>query len=109
MNKKKKAELRRLAELVYERELGHWLAQLDHYFGRWRRGEIPASELSEHIHEYHQGPARYVWSQHVRLKHPDQRVAWGLAQGVLDETEIDPELLELVQESAEVFRELSSE
>jgi hypothetical protein len=105
VDKAQKKELRRLAGLVYERELGHWLRQLRDRFDDWQRGEIAASELSEHVHEYDQGPARVVWARHTHLP-PVTRVAWGLAEDLLDEAEVEPRLLELVRESAEVLRAL---
>ena len=105
MNKEQKRELVRLAELAYERELGHWLSQLQVHFNAWQRGGITASELCGHVHEFHQGPARDVWSRHAGLKHP-ARVAWGLAHGFLAESEVDPPVLDVVRATAEVFRQL---
>lgn len=106
MSKKQKAELRRLAELAYERELGQHLTELAAAFGDWKRGNITAGELSDLVHEFHQGPAREVWARHATLKSTDRRVAWGLANGLLEEREVAPDLLALVREGAETFRQL---
>lgn len=105
MDARQRAELGRLAGLVYERELGRWLGPLGERFDAWERGEIDAHELSESLHEAHAGPAREVWSRHHRGR-PEQRVAWGLAHDLLAEDEVDPALLELVRPAADVFRDL---
>lgn len=102
-------DLARLADLAYQRELGHHLAQLLARFDEWREGRISASELNGFVHEYHQGPARSVWSRHESLRHADKRVAWGLAQGMLHEHELDPAVLELVRDTAAAFRALGRE
>jgi hypothetical protein len=106
VNKEHKRELVRLAELAYERELGHWLSQLQVHFNEWQRGGITASELCDHVHEFHQGPARVVWSRHAALERPETRVAWGIARGLLAEREVDPAVLDVVRATAEVFRQL---
>ncbi len=85
--------LRELAGKLYEWELHQHLEPLASAFDAWRRGELLSSELSDRIHEFHQRPARDVWSMHQSLK-ADQIVARGLALGAISRDALPAELLE---------------
>src|SRR5690348_16642375 len=95
-SKTERAELRKLAENVYEWELGRELKMLDESFRKWREGKILSSELSEEIHEFHQHAAREVWSTYQTLK-PHSVVARGLVIGALSESAISPGLREKIK------------
>jgi hypothetical protein len=77
-------DLRRLVELAYERELNEELGALEESFHQWRCGSINAYDLSQAIHEFHDGPARDLYVRYNRLK-PDVLVAHAFARGVLTE------------------------
>jgi hypothetical protein len=52
--------LREQAVVVHERELRRALASLAEAFRRWENGEVNSFELSDLIHEYHDGaPGRF--------------------------------------------------
>lgn len=70
-----------------ERELSKELGALEESFHEWRRGSINASDLSQVIHEFHDGSARDLYASYDRLK-PDVLVARALAHGVLTETDV---------------------
>jgi hypothetical protein len=78
--------LRDLAELAYERELSRELSDLEEDFKRWRAGETNAFDLSEAIHEFHQGAARDLFSMYGRS---DRRfvVARALHEGIVSKEE----------------------
>ncbi len=87
-----KQQLRRLAEMAYERELGAALRELQTRFAAWARGEIAAFDVSEAIHEFHNGIARELWKKY------DSRVdafsvARAFEEGLLTEAEIPAALL----------------
>jgi hypothetical protein len=87
-----KRALRQLADRAYEVELGRELAALEGEFARWHRGEVSAFEVAESIHRFHQGPARRLY---VTYTHPYPRaaVAYAIHQGILDRTQIAPDVL----------------
>ena len=64
LTKGQKRELRRIIGLAYERELSAKLSELEEQFRRWRAGEIDAHDVSQAIHEFHQGAAREIWSRY---------------------------------------------
>lgn len=69
--KRERQQLRELAGDAYEAELNRALEQLAGSFDRWREGKLIGSELSQAIHEFHQGEARQLWSMYQTLKDPD--------------------------------------
>jgi hypothetical protein len=88
-----KRALRELAATAYSVELGRALDALHGEFDRWRRGEITAFDLSEAIHQFHQGGARELYARYV-TGHARMAVAYAVAQGVLDRSKVAPEVLE---------------
>jgi hypothetical protein len=92
-----KKELYRLADLLYERELNEALSNLDGYFSQWREEKISPFLLSKKIHEFHQGEARELYVRYVSSSMLDMLVARGIVLGKLNEQEVSPEVLEVVQ------------
>jgi hypothetical protein len=94
-----KAQRRRLRELgtiAYERDRANELSKLESDFGRWRAGEIDAHVLSDHIHRFHQGPARKLFSvyDHSNL---DFAVAHAIHRGVITEEEAGADAIEMLR------------
>jgi hypothetical protein len=85
--KRERAQLRELAGDTYEAELGTLLGELAHSFDDWRAGKLLSSELSQAIHDFHQGESRRLWSMYQTLKEHDI-VAHGIALGVLSEDRV---------------------
>ena len=75
-------KLRELAKQAYEEELRRALAPLAEAFERWQVCATSSVEISDLIHEFHQGPARELWGTYQSLK-PDLLVARAVALGVL--------------------------
>jgi len=86
-------EIRRLAGLAHERELSTAAGSLESEFGRWRRGEIDVFELNEHIHKFHDGVSRELYKAYA-MGRLEFSVAGAIARGVLQESEVDPAILE---------------
>ena len=94
-----KAQRRRLRELgaiAHERDLSAELSKLETEFGRWRAGEIDAHELSDHIHRFHQGPARKLFLEydHSNL---DFAVAHAIHRGLITEEEAGADVIEMLR------------
>src|SRR5688572_9786612 len=99
MPKPIKRALRQLADRAYEIELGRELAALRSEFDRWQRGEITAFELSEAVHRFHQGPARDLYVTYTS-GHPQVVVANAVQNGILDRTQIAPDVLIAVSKAS---------
>jgi hypothetical protein len=102
--KKERAELRRLASVAYERELGGHLAELDKSFSKWRQGNLLSSELSKEIHEFHQYAARDTWSAY-QVRDVSMIVARAVALGILTEQEVPATLREKLSGTVSLFAE----
>lgn len=86
-------ELRRLAGVAYERELGKALESLEGNFKQWRKNEISAFELSELIHKFHNGIARDLWGLYSN-GHTEMIVRRTIENGTILKAEISPGILE---------------
>ena len=91
--KRIKRLLREYAAAAHEEELRRALLPVSEGFKRWERGELGSGELSEIIHQFHQGPARDLWA---RYNTPllEMVVAFAITTGVLGRNTIPGELLE---------------
>ncbi len=94
--KAQRKELRRLAGLAYERELGTALVALEAHFREWHAGRLDVHQLSDAIHEFHNGVARDLYVTYTRLE-PQVAVAQAVARKVLRDDEVPPTLREALQ------------
>ncbi len=101
--KSERAELHELVGEVYEWELHQHLAELDKAFAQWRRAEMLSSELCEEIHQFHQHPARELWSMYQSLSE-DEIVARGMALGALNFARLSPKLLAKIEPLSKRWR-----
>jgi len=97
-------ELRDLAEKAHDRELGLYLAELHSRFLHWREGEISPSELSDLIHEFHDGSARSVYKTYSNLDR-EQLVARAIGIGLLEASEVSDEIRERLSSSIGFYRD----
>jgi len=67
LTKSERKKLRELASAAYEADACRLLEELDAEFARWRKGEIPSSELFSAVHEFHQHKSREFWSMYQGL------------------------------------------
>ncbi len=95
LTKGQRRKLRDLGGIAYERDLSEHLATLESEFRRWRAGEIDAFALAEAIHQFHQGPARELFSKYG-TSHLDFAVAHAIHRGVLRQEEVGGEMLEIL-------------
>lgn len=80
-------ELRELVGKAHDRELGIYLDELDMRLKEWKEGKIGPSDLSDFIHEFHDGSARHVYKTYTTLKR-EELVARALGIGLLREEEV---------------------
>jgi hypothetical protein len=88
--------IRGYAARAYEAELGQALGKLETQFSCWRSGQISAFELSDHIHTFHQGLARELWSRY-NARIDDTLIAHAIVTGLLPRETIPAALLEALQ------------
>ncbi len=91
--KPERKELRKLAGLAYERDLAKALESLEDNFKRWRENKITAFELSDSIHQFHNGIARDLWSFYTN-GYTDMIVTQAITDGIISKAEISPGILE---------------
>ena len=101
--KAERRELRRLTGLAYERELSQATGALQGQFERWRAGEINVFELSELIHKFHNGVSRDLYCAYELDKLPFG-LAFAVANGIVEESEVAPEILEAIQHIIDLHR-----
>ena len=80
-------QLRKLSGVAYERELSSELAALEGRFGEWRAGGIGPHELSDAIHEFHEGASRRLFVFYTQVD-PRIVVARAIAYGILKKEEV---------------------
>ncbi len=85
--KAQRKELRRLAGLAYERELSTALTALEAQFRQWHAGTLDVHQLSDAIHQFHNGIARDLYVTYTRLQ-PQVSVAQAVARSVLRAEEV---------------------
>ena len=87
-----KQALRKLAAAAYEEELRRSLVPLRAEFDRWARGKLSSSELTDNIHQFHQGPARELFARYNsgRL---DAAVAYAIVLGFINRSDVPSAVL----------------
>lgn len=87
LGKAQRKELRRLAALAYERELATELEAVEAQFREWHAGNLDVHELSDLIHQFHDGVARDLYIMYTRGQ-PGSVVAQAVARNVLHENDL---------------------
>jgi hypothetical protein len=100
--KQERARLRQLAEEAWEAELEIELKTLFEDFGRWVRKGMTAFDLSEKIHEFHNGISRELYGRYTTLN-PIITVSRAVALNILGEEKLGAALHEKLSEEIETF------
>jgi hypothetical protein len=90
-------QMRELANLAYERELRLELEKLAEQFQSWKENKIDAFDLEHHIHEFHNGVAREIYSRYNDLA-PEMILPYALIEGLICDEECPTEILEDMRE-----------
>jgi hypothetical protein len=104
LGKSGRAKLRELAGKAYQRELDHELRGLALTFDSWRNGKIDCFELSDRIHEFHDGVSRQLHVMYEQMK-PEMAVGRAVARGLVSSNEIPPGVLPEIQKHIDFFRQ----
>jgi hypothetical protein len=96
-------QIRELVGKAHDRELNLYISELENRFTEWREGKISPIELSDFIHEFHNGEARVVYKTYTTLKR-DQLVARAIGIGLLSEDEVSSEIKEKIAGAIDFFR-----
>ncbi len=102
--KAQRKELRLLAGVAHERELGTALAALQVQFEEWNAGKLDVHGLSDAIHQFHNGVARDLYVTYTRLE-PRVAVAQAVARKILRDDEVPPGLREALQSQITFYEE----
>jgi hypothetical protein len=97
-----------LAELAYERELSLELTKLASDFDAWRAKEVTCWDLSDRIHEFHDGASRELYAIYNRLK-PEFTVGRAVVRGLLLDDDVPPEVRPEIESSIEFARGFESD
>ena len=101
--KRIKRQLNDLVGQAYENELGRELGKLAQHFDEWREGKISAGELTELVHQYHNGPARELWKQYNRNPFTELLVASAMVEGILQKEDASEEVWPYIEEAIERY------
>jgi len=96
LTKAQRKVLRECAASVYEAEATQKLTELEHEFKRWRDKELDVDGLLESIHKFHKVQSKELWSMYQSLK-PPEIVARGIVLGLIPESRIPGEILQILQ------------
>ena len=97
--------IRYYATLAHEEELRRALESLAAKFDEWRAGNLGSHELSQAIHEFHQGPTRDLFKRYNEpYFHLDMAVARAIVTGILDQAQMEQDLLEHVGPIIQSYR-----
>jgi hypothetical protein len=106
LTKRERALLRHLASRAWELELEEKLENLFEDFGKWADKGMSCFELSDKIHEFHNGTSRELYGRHTGLE-PAIAVSRAVALGILSEAEVGADLLKKLEREIAIFREHS--
>ena len=97
-----KKKLRVLASLAHERELQIALAELETQFASWRAGTLTALELTEKVHQFHDGASRDLYQRYVAGE-PAWAVAYAIIKSHVSKEEAGPEAMEFLASRIQVL------
>ncbi len=100
-------QIRQYAREAHEEELRRALEPLAAKFDAWRAGSLSSDELSDAIHAFYRGPRREIFNFYSEPAPLDSAVAYAIVRGVLDESKIDPAVLEALDPLIRIHRERS--
>ena len=108
VTKRERALLRELAGEAWESELRSELEDLFEVFLKWADSGMDSFELSDRIHEFHNGISRELYSRYTGLD-PEITVPRAVAMGILGEQQLGDALLEKLAPQIEAYRRRISE
>ena len=108
MSKSFRKIAKKLLQQAYEREQAKALESLGRGFDQWKSGEIDCWELTERIHQFHNGTSRELYKLY-EMGDTKMTLARAIALDVIDEEEIPASLRESMRQTIEYFRDTLAE
>ena len=105
-NKRERVVLQQFAREAWNAELGEALTELYEEFGKWADDAMDAMELSDKIHEFHNGVSRELYGLYTSLD-SSILVSRAVALGFLEENAIGKELLAKLKPEIEWVRKVN--
>lgn len=93
-----KRALRSLSQIAHEAELRRALSELSHHFDRWKAAEIDSFELSDRIHEFHDGLSREIWLRYNSRVDLRVLVSYAVKGGLIKEDSIPDKVLPYIKD-----------
>ena len=103
LTKEEKRQARELAALAREAELAEALEELHELFSDWRKGRIDAFQLSDAIHQFHDGQSRELFKMYNGLP-PEALAARAIAHELVPPAKIPRELQRALADRIEMWR-----
>jgi hypothetical protein len=91
--------IREFIPFCYEAELRKALTPLSEAFEQWKNGNLSSFDISEMIHEFHQGAAREIWKRYNNNPFVDISIAWAIVDGIVKSDQFPPELIETLKDA----------
>jgi len=85
--------LREYSSIAYEAELRHELEALATQFDEWKNGTMDSWELTEAIHQFHNGASRELYKKY-NYGSTELNVAHAIFTGLLDRRQVPAELVD---------------
>jgi hypothetical protein len=101
-----KKELAAMVYAAHEAALRSELSKLAKHFESWQRGGINSFDLTEHIHEFHDGPNREIYKRFTYGRNADLSMlaASALADGLIDDKKVPEEVSPYLEKWLEFYR-----
>ena len=109
LSKKIRKELRVLCDRAYKSQLDHELSILAKSFNDWENKKIDCFELSNKIHQFHDGSARDLWKRYNYSKDYLYLVAVAIVEGHIKESEVSEEALKELRNIVDSYTRYTSE
>ncbi len=103
LTKEQKREAREIATAAREAELAEALAELHVLFGDWQKGRIDSFQLSDAIHQFHDGQSRDLFNMYQGLR-PEDLAARAIARELVPPEKISRDLRRALAERIEQWR-----
>ena len=97
-------QMRQLMFKAYEKELSLELETLSGQFQLWGKEEITAWELEDAIHQFHNGPAKKLYSRYINVP-PEMILPYTLAKGIISFDNCPEEIREEMAMRTQIFGE----
>lgn len=103
LTKEQTRQARELATVAREAELSEALRELDVLFADWREARIDAFQLSDAIHQFHDGQARDLFKMYSGLR-PEDLAARAIAHELVPPAQIPRDLRRALGDRIEHWR-----